>query len=385
MYLYLEENMKKILIFIVLMLLAGCTHNKIAVDRIDLKHENNITMLPPFSFTGKDDKFYYKSTYGELYYYDKDFNALDLGSLFYFDDKKKDGLSSEEINVEKYVDEGLEDIYYYDSKLYFMSYRRTLEKEESYMLNAIDEKGEGRKVLLSLDYYPHSFIIQNGYLIVLETTESFEQKVHIYDQRLKEVKVIEPQGFINRLFVEGDNVYLIDGVSEKGRKGNLILNLKDLSVTSQFLQNNELLVFARDNTYAVRDLDKLFNEVDDPMDITHHSRIYEKETNNIIFEVKNELIGYYDDEYIYTATLNTPNTKFRVYDYNKNLIKEIIPSQSLLREPKIEVIFVRQDFDFIYRIFNNHIITGARNGASFEIVSCSIDTGKCEVIATEAR
>lgn len=92
------------------------------------------------------------------------------------------------------------------------------------------------------------------------------------------------------------------------------------------------------------------------------------------------MIGYYDDNYIYITVLNTPNTKYRVYDKNYQLVKEINPSESLHSESNIESIFSKHDFDYIYRVFNNYIVTSLKEGDTSKIAACSIDSGVCKVI-----
>lgn len=378
-------NMKKLLqlFFVVLVLITGCSSNQIGMDTLDLEHENNIEIGPSCNFTGKGNTFYYVSGYSDLYVVDTDFNMIDLGTLSYSDDKKVDEIKPN-ATLKRYIDSNLYDIYFYDSKLYYLSNRISVEGDISFQLNVLDERNETRKQLMNLDYYPSMFIIQKGYVVIIQSDEgTFLNTVHVYNQKLNEVKVIKADGYISRIFAEGDNVYLSGGAFDGEKGGTLILHLNDLSTDEIYPGEKETYVFFREDTYATRSINKSINEVGDPSEITYHSTIYDKKTNEVIFEVENELIGYYDDAYIYTTTLKNPNAKYRIYDFNHQLIKEINPSDSLPREAGLDVIFSTQDFDSIYRVFNNHIISGTTSPDKFEIVACSIDSGACKVIASE--
>lgn len=376
--------MKKVLQLcsLVLALLTGCSSNQIGMDSLDLQHEDNIQSFNlPVHFTGKNDMLYFQNKNGQLYYFDKDLNCIDLGSLSYIDDKK---VTTETLNkgAKKYFDQCISNLYFYDSKIYFVSMRDTIEGDITYILSSIDEKGDSKKELMSINYYPTSFIIQKGYIIMKEDDEDTQQSIiHVYNQQLKEEKVIKPDGYVYRLFAEGSHVYLVGGAFDGEKNGTLILHLDDLSTESIFLNGNrEYYLFFRDNTYATRSLDKSVDEVDNPSEITYYSTIYDRKTNEPLFEVTNELIGYYDDNYIYTTVLNTPNTKYRVYDKNYQLVKEINPSDSIQSESNIDVIFSKQDFDYIYRVFNNYIITSLIENDISKIVACSIESGRCKVV-----
>lgn len=190
-------NLKIILTALVLMISSGCSSNQIGIDTLDLAHENNIEFRPSCNFTGKGNTFYYVSSYSDLYVMDTDFNMIDLGTLSYTDDKKVDK-KNPKASLERYTDFNLQDMYFYDSKLYYLSNRLSVEGDISFHLNVLDGKNETRKQLMNLEYKPSTFIIQKGYIVIVEDTSL--NTVHVYDQKLNEVKVIKADGYINQIF-----------------------------------------------------------------------------------------------------------------------------------------------------------------------------------------
>lgn len=68
--------------------------------------------------------------------------------------------------------------------------------------------------------------------------------------------------------------------------------------------------------------------------------------------------------------------KYRIYDLDANLIKEIIPSQSIQIEENniLSINGDGTDFSVICRVIDNKIIAYNYTGP----IECNIDTGQCK-------
>ena len=92
----------------------------------------------------------------------------------------------------------------------------------------------------------------------------------------------------------------------------------------------------------------------------------------------NELVTYFDDQYIYTSQLSGMQ-KYRIYDLDAYLVKEIIPSQSIQIEEneKNNIPSINgdgTDFSVICRVIDNKIIAYNYTGP----IECNTDTGQCK-------
>lgn len=86
------------------------------------------------------------------------------------------------------------------------------------------------------------------------------------------------------------------------------------------------------------------------------------------------LVTYFDDQYIYTSQLSGMQ-KYRIYDLDAYLVKEIIPSQSIqIEENNVPSINGETDFSVICRVIDNKIIAYNYTGP----IECNTDTGQCK-------
>ena len=93
-----------------------------------------------------------------------------------------------------------------------------------------------------------------------------------------------------------------------------------------------------------------------------------------MFGVDNAIIDYYDDENIYTTTLEN-KVKYRIYDWNGNLVDEIIPSETLgASDGAIPIAYHEMDYSSIVRVWNEQLIAYHINKS--EIGSSNIEMGK---------
>lgn len=111
-----------------------------------------------------------------------------------------------------------------------------------------------------------------------------------------------------------------------------------------------------------------------------HSGIIDNSRNTELFGVDNAIIDYYDDENIYTTTLEN-KVKYRIYDWNGNLVDEIIPSETLgASDGAIPIAYHEMDYSSIVRVWNEQLIAYHINKSEIELLSCSLETHACEFL-----
>ncbi len=325
--------------------------------------------------TGIGNECYFADTNSFLYYMNNSFRPLKLTSLLYVDDKPAGQTSANTFS--RYSDLWQDDLYFYGDRLYYMSCTLTVEQDLRYYLNSLNKKGEDRKRLMEIPYVPVSYILQKGKLVIIEEGDS--SRIHIYNQSCKEIKVIETDAQFAKMYVCNEKIYMT-GFEDQSRC-TYVLNLDDLSISS--LENHEIFIMADEKRYLCRTLDRSFDQVESPEDVTHTYTIYDLITNQSLFSITDEIISFFDDSYVYTTVLKEEKTIYRIYDYDKNLIREIIPSDFIEADSATNVLMMNKDFDQILRIVHNEIITRFYNGYNYSWVKCSVDDGMCEVFLEE--
>ena len=349
-------------------LLVGCSTGKLTIpnnqNTIQASHSSECK-LP---ITGDDTGIYYTNDYGSLYYLDTDFQNHFLHSLSYLDDTALDQ-ATDQNSFKKYTDDMFGTCKKLGDRIWFFSERTTIEKDVNYFLNSVDVKGEDRKQHITLDYLPADFTVFHDHIYISEDLMDGTTVWHVYDDHFKETSVISDDVVTGNQFFNTDNViYSNYGVYDPE------------SEETYLYPEGHSFVFANDTYYATRTFDKSAEDVDDFSSVTHTFQLYKADTHELVMETKNESIDYFDDKYIYTTDISSPNVTYRVYDYDKNLIHEIKPSDSLQSEAYTPIFIVPHDFSTISAVTDGHIIASSLISDTLTGIVCSIEDGSCKVL-----
>lgn len=359
---------------IIFCFLIGCSTQAIGMDSIEPEYQGS-SIANTVVFAGKENSFYVISWMDpEIYYVSKDLKKTDLGTLIFADDKQVKNLDN--YRIEKYSDEIKQSagVYQYNDKMYYISNKVTKEMELSYGLIETDLKFENRKKIMNLDYEPDQFIMQNGYVLIAENSD--KEKLHVYDNSLKEVCNIQLEGKISDIFAISNKIY-IDTLNIDQHK-TCTLNLNTMDIEQLNLDDHEIFLYANEEYYATRTYNKSLNEAN-ANDIIHTSKLYAV-NNEELLNIDNEIIGYFDDQYIYTTAINSDHIVYRIYDYDLNLIKEITPSDYVQGNQDELVLGMDFECNLILRVINGNIISDVKVDDTREYFGCSVDTGICKMI-----
>ncbi|NLA52593.1 MAG: hypothetical protein GX860_10815, partial [Alcaligenaceae bacterium] len=145
------------------------------------------------------------------------------------------------------------------------------------------------------------------------------------------------------------------------------------------VHDNDSLLFVNGDKFGTYNVSKKANEVDDLSEIYTITKIFDLETNKLLFETHDEMIGYFDDEYVYVASLKEEEMKYIKYDYEYNIIQEITPSDFMTSSRLLDTIFISQDFYHIIRVIDDSIISKGFIDGKISYFYCSFEVNHCEV------
>lgn len=371
----MKRKLLSILNTSLILCLSGCSTVSIGTDSISLEHQGS-SIANTSVFAGKGNSFYVVSWMDpEIYYVSEDLNKTDLRTLIFADDKQVKSL--ENYKIEKYSDEIKQSagIYQYNDKMYYISCKVTKELEFSYGLIESDLKFESRKKVLDLDYEPDQFIMQKGYVLIAENAE--KELLHIYDDSLKEIDEIQLEGKVSDLFASDNRIYI--DILNSDKHNVFILDLETMNLEQLNLNDQEAFLCANEKYYATRTYDKSLNEAN-AEEIVHTSKIYDVNTNKELLDIENEIIGYFDDQYIYTTVLHAEHILYRIYDYDLNLVKEIKPFDYVQSNQEELILGMNKECNLILRVINGTIISDVKNDEIKDYFACSVDSGVCKMI-----
>ena len=178
--------------------------------------------------------------------------------------------------------------------------------------------------------------------------------VHILSLSGKELKTIKDT-YADSFFISENKIYLKN--AEFGHFSYLDEN--DEIINLPVKDNEYIEMINNDHVSSISYEDNTFNTL-----VSHYRSLTDTKDIHIF---TNELVTYFDDQYIYTSQLSGMQ-KYRIYDLDANLVKEIVPSQS------IQTINGETDFSVICRVIDNKIIAYNFTGP----IECNTDTGQCK-------
>ena len=321
-----------------------------------------------------DEAMYYQIEGGKLFALDKKGNNIQIGTMNFVDDKEA-GSSRDGIPAPKRYSDIAEigvGMLYFDRKIIYESKYFTVDGQMRYRLNAYDPSNNHFQTILEFDFQPAYFTLQKDVIAVAETiASSREGIVHFFDLNGNEKKVIKFGSDVVNITNNGNDI-IIKCV------GYLYgVDIDTLEQRTLVQRENTAFVYVNDNTYSYYSIDAEELEKEIPQ---VHSGIIDNSRNTELFGVDNAIIDYYDDENIYTTTLEN-KVKYRIYDWNGNLVDEIIPSETLgASDGAIPIAYHEMDYSSIVRVWNGQLIAYHINKSEIELLSCNLETHACEFL-----
>ena len=261
---------------------------------------------------------------------------------------------------------------YFDRKIIYESEYFTVDGQMRYHLNAYDPSNNHFQTILEFDFQPAYFTLQKGVIAVAETiASSREGIVHFFDLNGNEKKVIKFGSDVVNITSNGNDIIIYCVGYLYG------VDIDTLEQRTLVQRENTAFVYVNDNTYSYYSIDaeELKKEIPQV-----HSGIIDNSRNTELFGVDNAIINYYDDENIYTTTLEN-KVKYRIYDWNGNLVDEIIPSETLgASDGAIPTAYLEMDYSNIVRVWNEQLIAYHFHESEIELLSCSLKTHACEFL-----
>ena len=366
-----------IYLIVSVLFLSGCDIQK--------EHHANISedIVSPFQQASfcknvfaavSDEAMYYQIEGGKLFALDKKGNNIQIGTMNFVDDKET-GSSRDGIPAPKrYSDIAGTGVgmLYFDRKIIYESEYFTVDGQMRNRLNAYDPTNNQFQTILEFDFQPAYFTLQKDVIAVAETiASSREGIVHFFDLNGNEKKVIKFGSDVVNITSNGNDI-IINCV------GYLYsVDIDTLEQRTLVQRENTAFVYVNDNTYSYYSIDAEELEKEIPQ---VHSGIIDNSRNTELFGVDNAIINYYDDENIYTTTLEN-KVKYRIYDWNGNLVTEIIPSETLgASDGAIPTAYLEMDYSNIVRVWNEQLIAYHINKSEIELLSCNLETHACEFL-----
>lgn len=359
--------------------LSGCSQDikVIAEPPTPLAYESYVKdELFAYSDYGLNDGIYYIDFFDnlKLMYWDGESEApLFLSHTAFADDKPSN--INDGISFNKYIEQiVLSNIVVNNNYVYSLYEYRSIDGQIKYTLNRFDQYGQNKTTIIEFDEAPYSFKIIDG-LFYISFVDSQSSKLVIYDGK-KEVEVLDI-GLDSLDFLPSEEhiyYYSYDVL------GNSIVKRLNLSsgVIEELLYR-DILVFQSDDAHmSTYSLSAYANEVDHPEDIELMGHLYDLQSNEEIFSIAYEMINYFDDTYIYTSQVRDKQS-YRIYNYDGELVKEIVPSDSLEVQTTVSNVFWQTDFSQIIRIFKGNIIARSSDG----YIACNIESGQCNELQAD--
>lgn len=321
-----------------------------------------------------DEAIYYQIEGGKLFALDKKGNNIQIGTMNFVDDKEA-GSSRDGIPAPKRYSDIAEigvGMLYFDRKIIYESEYFTVDGQMRYHLNAYDPSNNHFQTILEFDFQPSYFTLQKDVIAVAETiASSREGIVHFFDLNGNEKKVIKFGSDVVNITNNGNDI-IIKCV------GYLYgVDIDTLEQRTLVQRENTAFIYVNDNTYSYYSIDaeELKKEIPQV-----HSGIIDNLSDTELFGLDNAIIDYYDDENIYTTTLEN-KVKYRIYDWNGNLVDEIIPSETLgVSDGALPIAYHEMDYSSIVRVWNEQLIAYHFNKSEIELLSCSLETHACEFL-----
>ncbi len=338
-------------------LAIGCSDELKIHDSISEEDQAVYHPLPVAKY--KDGYYIQDLNNNTLYYMEENKNTL-INYCYFHDDQFSKGNHGTYKRYESSIEAGM-GFYVLDDAIYTLATYTNVEGETWHSFVQMSLDGKELKELFKLDFQPYNnFTIHNNKVYMIEDTS--HRTIHILSLSGKELKTIK-YTYADSFFISENKIYLRNG--ESGHFSYLDEN--DAIIDLPVKDNEYIEMINNDHVSSI--------SYEDNTLVSHYRSLTDTKDIHIF---TNELVTYFDDQYIYTSQLSGMQ-KYRIYDLDAYLVKEIIPSQSIQIEEneKNNIPSINgdgTDFSVICRVIDNKIIAYNYTGP----IECNTDTGQCK-------
>lgn len=347
--------MKKAFKFLLILpLLISCTNSIEINESIDVEDQ---AVYHPLPIAKYNDGYFIQNLNNNALYYIENNQSTFINYCYFHDDQFVEGKQESYKNYESYVDAGM-GFYVLDAAIYTLATYRNVEGESWCSLVRMSLDGTKLKELFKLDFQPYNnFTIYKNKVYMIENESNMT--IHILSLSGKELKIIK-NTYADSFFISSDRIYL-----RNGEFGHFSYLNEDDEIINIPIQENEYVEMVNNNHISS------ISYSDENILISHYRSIEDLTDIHLFI---NEMITYFNDKYIFTSQLKGTQ-KYRVYDLNANLLKEIIPSKSIqsnITNPNEK----ESDFSVICRVIDNKIIAFNSKGP----IECDFETEVCRFV-----
>ena len=289
-----------------------------------------------------------------LYYFEDGQEPVFVSEMSFINDKPYKEALGEEV---RYSDRLLlTQICVYDEHLVYTTSYTNSDGESHCRVFMMNPDGSERKELASLPEIPVYFAIHRDRIITVHYDENFRYHLTVRDLSGKVLNEWQNSGLIMRPVCDGEYLYV--GMGDPDRI--LRLSLEDGS--EQVLFEDRFFVFENMglvSSYAFTDGSYL------------DSKITDMEGNTVFKAEDNQILDYYDEQYVYVTDRTTQIFSYLVYDWDGNLIREFHPQE----------LGIQTFASNIARVVNGCLISEYWDeNAIIHLISCNIDTGEMKFL-----
>lgn len=320
------------------------------------------------------DALFYLGAKDEIFAFDFDGNNIKIGSVNFKDDKLV-GFNDTETKAERYTELGGfgAGILYFDNKILYESTYYSVDGQTKEHLNVLDPTTNQFENIVEFDYYPSYFAAQKDTIAVAESMESNPNgTVYFYNLNGKERKVMDFDADVVRIVGEWDS-FLV------GCDGGSVYRVDlDTLEKEEILHDDVAYVYIYEDMYSYYEI---ANRDVAPKEYEIHAGIKDRKSDKERFSLEDLIIDYFDASYIYTTKLEE-KARYQIYDWDGNMVKEIVLSDELGPSPNgsMPVALQYMDYSSIARVWNNQLIGYRYGNGGLEYFACDVDTGSCKFL-----
>lgn len=371
--------MKKALLLLLICTAACTSANETGSDHLEPIIQN--TFVTGYYANYQDGLFFVDMADFSLNYLEHLDQKVYVTDLRYCDDYP----FSQKEKFENYMDSiASSSIYVYGGKIYYVAQYMNVEGEVSFKLYRLSLDGKNRKEIIAFKYEPTYFIIQNNRILTVEVISPVESEIHMYQMNGKEMNSFRIPGIAYSFFTDDNTVFFSSENSSAAVSTVYKMELNSFTYESLFNGKDFTFVYADDQKMAYYTLNHKFTDTSAEDEIVFYSKIYDFKKNSDIFAIQDEIINYFDSDYIYTSVLKSEAMVYHIYDWSGIMMKEISPSADLKTSVSVPSLFGNTDASQILRIIDNNIVGYTLDDLySQHFFKCSINSGACRVIGEQ--
>jgi len=298
---------------------------------------------------------------GKLKYVDiESLNEVTLTSLNFADDKEIDATCPE--NFKSYCEIAVDNfLQYYDSYIFFLARRLTVEGEEEYQLNRLNPNGSKQETILKIKSNPSQLTIMKGHLFYVDVFSKDVLVSNLNTSDTQKIAMPMNQDFIS--FQYSDD-FLYVQTFDINEQTHHFYRYDFLNHELQPIVSRDIQIIDGDGSNL------LIYDI-----VSWNPLLADRKVVNQNMELIAELDGddrhlnYLDSNYIYTSSLQSPQ-RYVIYDYQGNVVYDIDALDSLKESEFIHGVSSSMEASQIQGIIGDNIfvVGGADNGLKYYLV-----------------